>query len=185
MDRRKGQPCTTRASEWHRALFSACKRGKSDPQSPPKPRNRSHANAPARENATWPGTFVKSALRSIIVHLRRRVVHLSDHFFRMSSAAMRHVWEPQACVPLHPPWATMRSTCVACIHPGQPDGRGDRRFAGCHNGVHGADVRLPAIGLGAYHASFRKRGIWHSYLWHISSLYIVSMCKLQSSIFGH
>jgi hypothetical protein len=47
--RRKGQPCATRKDdEWHRAFFSATrKRGKSDPLSPPKPRNRSLVNGQA------------------------------------------------------------------------------------------------------------------------------------------
>jgi hypothetical protein len=71
MDRRKGQPCTTRTSEWHRASFSACKRGKSDPQAPPKTA-QSVACQRSQPGKTPLGLEYLSgpALLSVIVHLR-------------------------------------------------------------------------------------------------------------------
>jgi hypothetical protein len=73
MDRRKGQPCTTRKRKWHRALFSATrKRGKSDPLAPP------HAHAidcRQRRRASRDQPVEAFHLR-VVVHPMRTAHHL-------------------------------------------------------------------------------------------------------------
>jgi hypothetical protein len=141
---------------------------------------------PAGENASRTGIFVRSSSS-----LRYRAPalggeQLSDHFFRTSSAAMRHVWEPQACMPLHPPWATkvQCSTCVACIYPGQPVCGVGPRFAGWHNGMHGAELSLPASGPSAYHASCSEARKLSALSFESKSV-LAGTCRLESGTLGH
>jgi hypothetical protein len=103
MDRRKGQPCTTRKRKWHRALFSATrKRGKSDPLSPPyRAIGRRQRQRSSRERSSYSRSI--PYLREVIQTMRT-AHQLRCCFFGhllITNAATRQVLVSQAQLPLH------------------------------------------------------------------------------------